>query len=150
MEGLNSEIIISLVEYMYTNRIIITQDNVTNLYSASKMLQFSGITRACSQFLINHIELDNCFEVKLFARAHDDADLISKCDSYLLEHFAEIVEQEEFLELNKNDLFDLLASDKICLENSHHHVLHSLVVVHCKSSVYTSNRNEKLTFNIVS
>merc|ERR1712080_387105 len=86
-------------------------------YSTSRMLQFLEVTKSCSQFLMKRIQLENCFEFKNFAKAHDDINLVSKCDSFMLEHFADIVKQEEFLKMDKEDLLVFIASDIIGLES---------------------------------
>ena len=80
-------------------------------------LLFSEVTEACSRFLKNQLQPENCLEFKHFAKTHDESDLVSYCDSYILEHFGEIVKQEEFLKVNKEDLLFFIASDKIGLES---------------------------------
>ena len=66
-----------LVEYCYTRKIVITEDNVGNIFIASKMLLFKEVTETCSQFMKNNIQPDNCLGIKAFAKVHDDTDLIS-------------------------------------------------------------------------
>jgi len=117
MDDLEPEILTILIEYCYSSKITITQDNVKNLYLTSMMLKFKDVNKACSQFLMNQIKLENSFEIKTFAKTHDDIGLVSKCDSYILEHFGEIMKQEEFLKINKEDLLVLMARKKIVLEN---------------------------------
>ena len=118
IENVNPVILSLLVEYIYTCEITITQDNVVDIFICSKMLQFWEVTEACSQFIRNQIQPENCLGIKAFAKAQDDTDLISSfTDSYIFQHFAEVVKHEEFLELNKQDLIDFIASDKIVLES---------------------------------
>ena len=117
MEGLEPQILTSLVEYSYTSKVMINQDNVINLYVGSKMLQFWEVAEACSEFLKNQLQLENCLEFKDFAKTHNESDLISYCDSYILEHFGEIVKQEEFLKVTKEDLLVFIASDRIGMES---------------------------------
>ena len=81
------------------------------------MLLFSEVTEGCSRFLKNQLQLDNCLELNHFAQTHDESDLVSYCDSYILEHLGEIVKQEEFLKVNKEDLLIFIVSDKIGLES---------------------------------
>ena len=117
MAGLEPETLSSLVEYSYTSKLTINQENVISMLVGAKMLQFSEVTEACSRFLKNQLQLENCLEFKNFAKTHDESDLVSYCDSYILEHFGEIVKQEEFLKVNKEDLVVFIASDKIGLES---------------------------------
>merc|ERR1719153_56510 len=118
IKDVNPDILTLLVEYIYTSKLMITQDNVVNIFICSKMIQLWEVTEACSQFIRNQIQPDNCLGIKSFAKAQDDTDLISSfTDSYIFQHFGEVVKQEEFLELNKEDLIDFIASDKIVLES---------------------------------
>ena len=118
IKDVNPDILTLLVEYIYTSKIMITQDNVVDIFIFSKRLHFWEVTEACSQFIRNQIQPDNCLGIKFFAKSQDDTDLISSfTDSYILQHFAEVVKHEEFLELNKEDLIDFIASDKIELES---------------------------------
>ena len=118
IKDVDPEILILLVEYCYTRNILITEDNVGNIFTASKMLLFKEVTEACSQFIKYQIQPDNCLGIKFFAKAQDDTDYIASfTDSYIFQHFAEVVKHEEFLELNKEDLIDIIASDKIVLES---------------------------------
>ena len=118
IRGVKPLILKLLVEYSYTSKILITEDNVENIFIASKMLQFNEVTEACSQFIKNQIKPNNCLWIKSFAKVNDDTDLLcSFIDCYIQKHFSEVVKQEEFLELDKEDLLELIASDKIELES---------------------------------
>jgi len=114
---LKPEILDLLVEYCYTGKILITEDNLENLFAASMMLQFCEITDACYKILKNKLKPDNCLGFKAFAEAYGHTDLVSYCNSYISKKFLEVVKQEEFLELNLEQLLDLISSDKIALEN---------------------------------
>ena len=118
IKNVEPKILTLLVDYCYTSKIMITQDNVGNIFTASKMFQFSKVTEACSKFIKNQIQPDNCLGIKALAKVYDDTDLISSfTDSYIFKHFAEVVKNEEFLELDKEDLFNFIASDKIEMES---------------------------------
>ena len=58
MEGLDAQTLTSLVEYSYTGKIFINQDNVVSILVGSSMLQFCEVTEDCSQFLTNQIQLE--------------------------------------------------------------------------------------------
>ena len=117
IKGLEPEILSSLLDYSYTSKLTINQDNVINMLVGAEMLQFWEVTEFCSQFIKNQLQPENCLEFKHFAKTHNESDLVSHYDSYILEHFGEIVKQEEFLKVNKEDLLFFIASDKIGLES---------------------------------
>ena len=114
IRGVKPFILKLLVEYSYTSKILITEDNVEDIFIASKMLQFNEVTGTCSQFIKNQMQPNNCLGIKSFAKVNDDTDLLcSFIDCYIQKHFSEVVKQEEFLELDKEYLLELIASDKI-------------------------------------
>ena len=63
---------------------MINQDNVQNLFSTSKMLQFWDVAEACSQFFKKKMQPDNCLGIKSLVKAHDDNDFVSKYDSWIV------------------------------------------------------------------
>ena len=67
IKGLEPETLSSLVEYSYTSKLSINQDNVINMLVGAKMLLFSEVTEACSRFLKNQLQLDICLELNNFA-----------------------------------------------------------------------------------
>ena len=77
IENVEPGILGLLVEYIYTSQISITKDNADRIFIASKMFQFWEVTEACSKFIKNQIQPDNCLGIKAFAKAQDDTDLIS-------------------------------------------------------------------------
>ena len=85
IKDVNPDILTLLVEYIYTSKLMITQDNVVDIFIFSKMLQFWEVTEACSQFIKNQIQPDNCLGIKSFAKAQDDTNLISSNPVRILE-----------------------------------------------------------------
>lgn len=57
----------ALVDYAYTNKVTISEENVQNLLPAARMLQLDFVVDQCGQFLIKHLSIQNCLGFYLFA-----------------------------------------------------------------------------------
>ena len=68
---LSHAVLEALVNYAYTSQIQITKRNVQSLLQAADLLQFVSVKRACEQFLIRHLDTDNCLGMHAFAEHHN-------------------------------------------------------------------------------
>ena len=55
IEDVNPDILSLLVEYIYTSKIMITQNNVLDIFICSKMLQLWKVTTACAVSISENI-----------------------------------------------------------------------------------------------
>lgn len=86
----------SLVTFAYTSTISLNVDNVQHLLYASSILQMETVAQACCNFMQNHLHPTNCVGVRNFAEQHGRTELVKVTDEYILEHFLDVVEHEEF------------------------------------------------------
>ena len=102
-----------IVDFAYTGKIRIHEDNVQHLLKASSMLQLSEIVGACCTFLKGQLHATNCLGIATFARAHGCTSLGDRAMEYVQDNFSEVVEGEEFLQLSLDSVLSLLGSDLI-------------------------------------
>ncbi|XP_013140757.1 PREDICTED: ring canal kelch homolog [Papilio polytes] len=108
----------AIIEYVYNpNSLVITEDNVQSLLSASSLLQVSGVRAACCSFLAAALAPDNALGIRAFAELHACRDLRDCAARYVHRHFVEVLETEEFLSLTAETLAQLLDSDRIMVPN---------------------------------
>ncbi|XP_045537241.1 ring canal kelch homolog [Papilio machaon] len=108
----------AIIEYVYNpNSLVITEDNVQSLLSASSLLQVSGVRAACCNFLAAALAPDNALGIRAFAELHACRDLKDCAARYVHRHFVEVLETEEFLSLTAETLAQLLDSDRIMVPN---------------------------------
>ncbi|XP_036363984.1 kelch-like protein 8 [Octopus sinensis] len=86
----------ALITFAYTSKVTLTVDNVQQLLYASSILQMETVAQACCKFMQNHLHPTNCVGVRNFAEQHGCTELVKVTDEYILEHFLEVVDQEEF------------------------------------------------------
>ena len=102
-----------IVDFTYTGQISIHEDNVQHLLKAASILQLSEIVGACCTFLKGQLHSTNCLGIATFAQAHGCTSLGKRAMEYVQDNFAEVVEGEEFLQLNLDNILALLDSDLI-------------------------------------
>uniref|UniRef100_A0A672JSD9 Kelch like family member 23 n=1 Tax=Sinocyclocheilus grahami TaxID=75366 RepID=A0A672JSD9_SINGR len=109
----NGELLEALVSYVYTSKISITQNNIQSLLEATDLLQFNSLKKACEDFLIHLLDVDNCLRMHSFAELHMCSDLQREALRIILSRFEELTLQEEFLEVDFQKLLMILATEDL-------------------------------------
>ncbi|XP_044273906.1 kelch-like protein 23 isoform X4 [Varanus komodoensis] len=115
LSGLSPTVLESLVFYTYTSEIQITKKNVQSLLEAADLLQFTSVKKACEQFLIRHLDIDNCLGMHSFAEYHVCPELEKESRRLLLSRFDDVWKQEEFLEISSEKLQFILSRRNLCI-----------------------------------
>uniref|UniRef100_U3JDV5 Kelch like family member 23 n=2 Tax=Ficedula albicollis TaxID=59894 RepID=U3JDV5_FICAL len=113
LPGLSHAVLEALVNYVYTSQIQITKRNVQSLLQAADLLQFVSVKKACEQFLVRHLDTDNCIGMHSFAEYHDCSELEKESRRILLWQFEEVWKQEEFLDIGKEKLSYILSRENL-------------------------------------
>ncbi|KAM6070603.1 kelch-like protein 23 isoform 2-T2 [Chlamydotis macqueenii] len=113
LPGLSHAVLEALVNYAYTSQIQITKRNVQSLLQAADLLQFVSVKKACEQFLVRHLDTDNCIGMHSFAEYHDCPELEKESRRILLGQFEEVWKQEEFLDIGKEKLSYILSRENL-------------------------------------
>ncbi|VVC24961.1 Hypothetical protein CINCED_3A021095 [Cinara cedri] len=92
-----------LVDFIYTAQIMVTEENV----------QLHDVQDACCDFLQTQLHPTNCLGIKAFADLHGCMELLSSSESYIQQHFSEVVEGDEFLSLSSDQVVKLISSDEL-------------------------------------
>ncbi|XP_026876903.2 kelch-like protein 23 isoform X1 [Electrophorus electricus] len=111
--GVDVEILSALVDYIYTSKVSITQGNVQSLLEAADLLQFNSLKKACEEFLVRFLDIDNCLGMHSFAELHVCALLEREARRIMLSRFEELVHQEEFLGLDLKRLTAMLSVENL-------------------------------------
>ncbi|KAJ8281321.1 hypothetical protein GJAV_G00066170 [Gymnothorax javanicus] len=111
MEGVDPDALWALVQYAYTGRLELREDTIESLLSASCLLQLSAVIQACCGFLIKQLHPSNCLGIRSFADAQGCQDLHRVAHEYTMEHFLEVMQNQEFLLLPPAEIQKLLSSD---------------------------------------
>ncbi|XP_054422616.1 kelch-like protein 4 [Pteronotus mesoamericanus] len=113
MEGVDPNALNSLVQYAYTGVLQLKEDTIENLLAAACLLQLTQVIEVCSNFLIKQLHPSNCLGIRSFGDAQGCTELLSVAHKYTMEHFIEVIKNQEFLLLPANEISKLLCSDDI-------------------------------------
>ncbi|XP_065053298.1 kelch-like protein 17 isoform X2 [Rhopilema esculentum] len=103
----------SIIDFIYTSQIEISEDNVQTLLPASTIIQVEPVKEACCKFLSAQLSPCNCLGILVFADMHGCVDLLSIAKSYALVNFVEISRTEEFLHITPKRLIELISDDNL-------------------------------------
>lgn len=113
LTDLDEKAVEDLVDFTYTSKIDVFQDNVQQLLKAACILQFSEVVGACCSFLAEQLHPSNCLGISSFAEAHGCTTLAASAQQYVEDHFTDVVQLDEFLQLDSEAISKLLSSEYI-------------------------------------
>lgn len=102
-----------LLNYMYCSDLPLTNSNVQGISIAAFLLQMDDVFRHCQQHMTENMDASNCLGVYYFARDLGAEDLADHAQRCLRQHFVQVCQNEEVLELEAHQLGKLLMSDDL-------------------------------------
>ncbi|XP_001947287.2 kelch-like protein 2 [Acyrthosiphon pisum] len=102
-----------LVDFMYSGRIIITEENVKILLSTSDLLQLEEVTEQCCYYLQDQLCPENCIDIYATADLYSCTILLANSERYIQQYFSEVVAGDDFLSLSAALFIQLISSDKL-------------------------------------
>ncbi|XP_065366353.1 kelch-like protein 5 [Calliphora vicina] len=115
-----------LVQYCYTGFIELREDTVETLLATACLLQLNAVVTACCNFLARQLHPSNCLGFAFFAEQQSCNTLLRLAKAYTCQHFMQVCKNQEFFQLNGDQLGKLLASDDLNVP-SEQDVFHSLM-----------------------
>ncbi|KAG7205534.1 hypothetical protein KM043_007512 [Ampulex compressa] len=113
LQGVDYSALELLVDYVYSAEVHVTEDNVQVLLPAANLLQLTDVRDACCDFLQAQLHPSNCLGIRAFADLHGCLELLTHADSYIEQHFSEVVDGDEFLTLAPQQVAKLICSDRL-------------------------------------
>ncbi|EDV90578.1 kelch-like protein 5 [Drosophila grimshawi] len=102
-----------LVQHCYTGSIELHEDNVKMLLATAKMLQLTSAVAACCNFLARQLHPSNCLGFAFLAEQYSCTELLRVAQAYTCQHFMEVCHDQEFFQLNADQLGKLLSDDEL-------------------------------------
>ncbi|XP_028398335.1 kelch-like protein 12 [Dendronephthya gigantea] len=140
IKGLSANTMEILLDFIYTETVKVSVENVQALLPAACLLQLNGAKRACSAFLESQLDPANCLGVKNFAETHHCESLRQAAEKFIHKHFVDLIKCEEFLQLECNDIKELIQNDNITIPSEE--VVYEAVMMWIKHN--TEDRKEYL------
>ncbi|XP_074834683.1 peroxisomal membrane protein 11C isoform X1 [Carettochelys insculpta] len=116
-DSLHPEVLELLLDYTYSARVLINEENAESLLEAGDMLQFQDLRDAAADFLEKNLHPANCLNMLLLADAHCCKRLRELAWRMALAHFAALCQTEDFLRLPKDELLELVESEELEVED---------------------------------
>ncbi|XP_025199504.1 kelch-like protein 3 [Melanaphis sacchari] len=107
------DILSSLVQFIYTSEIYITENNVQDLLISSSVLLLDEVENACVNYIKKIIDTENCINMKDFAKTLGLNDLYSLCMTYIINNFRAVANTKEFMETDFDEIMLLLKNENL-------------------------------------
>ncbi|XP_026224880.1 kelch repeat and BTB domain-containing protein 12-like isoform X2 [Anabas testudineus] len=102
-----------LLNYMYRAELPLSNENIQGVAAAAFLLHVDGAFRLCQSHMEAHMDPSNCVGLYHWAKDLGAIGLADCALRYLCQHFAQVCEEEEVLELDAQSLGHLLSSDDL-------------------------------------
>lgn len=106
-----------LLDYCYTGKIIITDENVEDLLQAADLLGFADVKETCAHYLMDQLVTENCLGIYQLAERFSCMQLSQKAESFMKKNFAAVSKYSEILSLDAMCLKSIIESDDICIDS---------------------------------
>lgn len=113
LRDMPAESLALLLNYMYCSDLPLHNCNVQGISIAAFLLQMDDVVIRCHKHMIENMDASNCLGVYYFARDLGAEDLADHAQRYLRQHFVQVCQHEEVLELEPHQLGKLLMSDDL-------------------------------------
>ncbi len=117
IRGIEADTFQPILDFLYSGEISLNENNVTEVYPAAKLFQLELLQKICCDYFINQLCTSNCIGIWKYARRYSDTYLEKSAWDYLTVHFTELIDCEEFSNLDSSDLSVILSSDELELNS---------------------------------
>ncbi|BHF85757.1 hypothetical protein SprV_1002892900 [Sparganum proliferum] len=107
----------SLIHYVYTGQLEVTQTNAMAVVMFAKMMKLSNLESWGVQFMTNRVNLENLATTWDFARSSNMGPLMETCINLMQEQFMNFVSTDLFLRLPADTVLTLLRNDHLSVDS---------------------------------
>ncbi|XP_005994256.1 kelch-like protein 21 [Latimeria chalumnae] len=116
IHDVSADILGLLIDFCYTGRVAVTQDNVDLLLQAADLFQFHSVKEACCLYLEQHLDVSNCLEIQDFAEAFACRSLAENTKCFILNNIVELAKGKEFEKLSRKRILEYITDDRLCVD----------------------------------
>ncbi|KAG7379480.1 hypothetical protein PHYPSEUDO_008527 [Phytophthora pseudosyringae] len=99
ISGVSRRAFLVLLEFVYTDRVNVSRNEVKELYVAANRCGIESLKRKCSKKLMDSLSVDNVAGIMNAALQHDDPLLREKCFSFMLRNLEFVSKTKSFREM---------------------------------------------------
>ena len=122
LQSISDETLESLLDFIYSGEIKLTRDNVQEILIAGDMIELKEVVEMATNYLIRELDPTNALGVYQFANNHHCLALKAHAESYIHKNFVHVSKHEEFCELERDLLVNLVLSSEFLTVDSEHQV----------------------------
>lgn len=83
------------------------------IFTTANLFEMLHICEICVAHMVEQLHISNCVAVYQFGSFHNWKELQSKAKDFVLDHFSEVIKQEDLMLLGFDDLAELIADDNM-------------------------------------
>ncbi|XP_063229967.1 kelch-like ECH-associated protein 1B [Bacillus rossius redtenbacheri] len=117
LQGVCPSTMSRLICFMYTGQVRVTEVTVCQLLPAATMFQVKNVIDACCVFLERQLHPTNAIGIANFAEQHGCNDLCHKANQFIVQHFTQLCQEDEFLQLTPMQLVALIRRDELNVQD---------------------------------
>lgn len=102
-----------LVNYAYSGSIKIDSLNCQSIMIGASFLQLNRVRDACAKFLTERFHSHNVIGIRNFGDSLSHANLVTAADKFINKKFADISNEEEFMQLPYSELSEIIQRDQL-------------------------------------
>jgi kelch-like protein 18 len=103
----------AFINYAYTGRIHLTNDNVQSIMVGASFLGLQYVKTACALFLKSRLHPHNVLGIRDFADNLGCTSLLEQCNKYINRFFENVAQSDEFLNLSLDNLRSFIGNDDL-------------------------------------
>ncbi|GFS58227.1 kelch-like protein 26 [Trichonephila inaurata madagascariensis] len=111
LNGVTAEGMRYLLEYAYTSKLGLSLANIQDVLSAANHVQLIAVVEACSSYLKEQLDLDNCVDVATIAEIYSLHKLLKEVYLFICGNLKKFAEKSEFLRVSPFQLEYILKCD---------------------------------------
>ncbi len=113
MHDVEPGLIQNLVDFAYTGNLEVTEENAQPLLSIASLVNFPEVREICCKFLVLQLDPSNCLGIRNFGESHGCMRFLDDVDKFVIDHFQEVIQSEEFISISHGLLLKCLSSDDL-------------------------------------
>lgn len=113
LQGIETETFSSILSYIYLGKNPVSADNVQDLLSTAVYLQMNKLQLLCEDYLLDHMDIKNCVDIRQFAEVHNCINLVTGALHFVSKNFREINKLKLVRNLKFNDVVQLITDDNL-------------------------------------
>ncbi|XP_019644974.1 PREDICTED: kelch-like protein 26 [Branchiostoma belcheri] len=111
LKGVSANGLQHVLDFAYTSRLGLSLQIVQDVIGAASHLQVLPIIVIVEKFLMAEINVDNCLAIGQIAANYDLSSVTNQVNNFILLHFKQVSQIDDFLSLPHERIADLLGSD---------------------------------------